>query len=319
MENEKKKEIDLIDAIESLFKNCWNLLKKCVSGVGWFFRLIYKRRIVVLSFLIFGIVLGLYLNRTKVYRGEVEMKINSHDSYFYKNLIDPLFKQCKYHDFNSISKDFGISRKEAEKIINVKSFYYIDYLSDGTPNEIDYKEKFDATDTTSIIMSDRIRVVVFCSDTAMFNNMIGYFENFFGNKRQIVKENMLRKRQLDERINAVSNEIYMLDSLRRNEYFKRKRDVQLSTDKMLLVEREMKLYHEDLLNLEFSKQKLIWERDVFEDGVSFSSNFEVNPHPVNSNLKIGLIFGLVFFLIGSIVAMIIEKRKSIVSYLNKGV
>lgn len=319
MENETKKEIDLIDALTNLGIGIWNMLKKCLKGIGWTLRLIYQEKFIILACMIIGAFLGVYLSRVKVYRAEVEMKINAHDSYFYKNMIDPLFNQCKYRDDNSIAKDFGITLNQAKKIANIQSFFYVDVLSDGTPDYIDYKGIYNASDTMDIIMPDRLRIVVDCQDTSMFSNMEDLFAYFFSQNPQIVKENNLRKRQLDEKIAATTNEIVMLDSLRKREYFVRKRDVQLSTDKMVVVEREMKLYHNEILALENQKQQLVWERDVFEDGVSFSSHFEPNPHPVNGSLKLAMIFTIVFLFIGVGVASLKVNRKRIVAFLQREV
>lgn len=318
MENEKK-EIDLIDALKSLFEWIWNVIKRAVSALGWMTRLIFHEKRLVLIFMVLGILFGFYVSRTKVYRGEVELRINAHDSYFYKNMIDPLYNQCKYRDMEAIAKHFGMSEKEASNIINVQSFYYVDVLSDGTPNYVDYEGIFNASDTTDMIMPDRLRIIVDCTDLSMFDKLEDSFNYFFSQNPQIVKENNLRKRHLNEKISAVEKEIDMLDSLRKREYFVRKRDVELSTDKMVVVEREIKLYHNEILSLENQKQQLVWDRDVFEDGVSFSSHFETNPHPINNWLKQIIFFGLIFSILGTIVAMLKVNRKNISEYLKRGV
>lgn len=317
MENETRKEIDLIDALRDLGIGIWNLIKKAVYGAGWVVRLIYQEKLIILPIVILGVCLGIFLNKEKVYRAEVELKFNCHDSYFYKNMIDPLYNQCKYRDINTIAADFGLDKKKAGEITNIQSFFYVDVLSDGTPDYIDYKGVFNSSDTMDIIMSDRLRLLVDCKDTSMFSKMEEMFLYFFSQNPQIVKENTLRRKQLDEKITATANEIMMLDSLRKREYFIRKRDVQLSTDKMVLVEREMKLYHNEILSLENLKQQLVWERDVFENGVSFSSRFDANPHPINGKIKIGIFFGFIFLIFGVGIALIKVNRKNILAFLRK--
>ncbi|MBO7635695.1 MAG: hypothetical protein J6S89_03860, partial [Paludibacteraceae bacterium] len=113
MENETRKEIDLIDALRDLGIGIWNLIKKAVYGAGWVVRLIYQEKLIILPIVILGVCLGIFLNKEKVYRAEVELKFNCHDSYFYKNMIDPLYNQCKYRDINTIAADFGLDKKKA--------------------------------------------------------------------------------------------------------------------------------------------------------------------------------------------------------------
>lgn len=314
---EVNKEIDLIDLLRSMCKGVWEIILKIFSFMGWLLRLAYQKKYIVLFFVLLGFGVGLFLSWNKVYRAEVEIKINNNSSYFYKNLIDPLFDQVRYGDYSKLSKHFDITEEEARKIVQVKSHFYIDYLSDGTPNEIDYNDAFDASDTIDMIMSDRLRLVVLSTDTSLFSKMDTMFSNFFNQNPLIIKENELKKRQLEDQINAISEEIVMLDSLRKKEYFHRKKDVQLSTDKMLLVEREVKLYHEELLALETHKQKLVWDRDVFDNGVSFTSKFEVNPHAVNGKIKNTVMGVALGFLLGIIFAFLYVKKDEIINYLKK--
>lgn len=318
-QSEVNKEIDLIDLLKEFGNGIWSLIAKFISFLGWMLRVGFQQKWIVTICVLLGIGLGLFLSWTKVYRGEAELIINNKTSYFFKNIIDPMFNQVKYEDYQRLSQYFGIPEEEARKIVQIKSHFYIDYLSDGTPNKIDYDDNFDASDTVDMIMPDRLRLVVLSTDTSLFSKMDDMFSYYFSKNPLIIKENDLKRKQLDSRIRALSEEIVVLDSLRRKEYFHRKKDVQLSTDKMLLVEREVKLYHEDLLNLEVSKQSLMWERDVFDNGVSFASKFEVNPHAVNGKLKhlvAGSVLGLV---LGLLLSALYVRRKNIVDYLNKEV
>jgi len=319
MENEKR-EIDLVDVIKDLLGSIKKLVTNIFSFLGWILRLIYHEKIIMIIFCLIGCIAGYYLSRTKIYRAEVELRFNAnHDAYFYKNMVDPLYNQCKYRDINSIANHFKLSEKEAANIVNIQSFYYVDVLIDGSPNYVDYNGTYNALDTSSAIMPDRLRLLVDCTDSTMFKKMEKSFTYFFSENPQIVKENELRRNQLNEKISATTNEIVMLDSLRKREYFVRKRDVELSTDKMVVVEREMKLYHNEILALENMKQQLVWDRDVFEDGVCFTNHFEYNPHPINNKLKMILIFGLIFLTLGFIVSVIKVKKDNVFTYLNKDV
>ncbi len=322
MENEKKEEskqeIDLIEAFAVFFKWLWGCVVKLGHCLGWLVRLAFHEKVIVSIFLLLGVGAGLFLSWNKIYRGEVELRFHSHDAYFYKNIIDPLFDQCKYRDYDKLAADFDFTKDEVRKLARIQAYYYIDVLSDGTPNRIDYDETFNPSDTLDKIMDDRLRLVVESMDRSLFNKMDKAFAHFFSQNPQIIKENDLRMKQLDERVIAISNEVFMLDSLRKKEYFQRKRDVQLSTDKMLLVEREVKLYHNELLALEAEKQNAIWDRNMFDNGVTFSSAFEVNPHAVNGKVKMSVIFGIIGLMAGLLVAGVKVRRKDIADYLKRG-
>ena len=316
-EKNSVQEINIIDLLQIIVKGIWTLIKNFGSCFGWLGRLAYQQKIIVGLCTLIGIGVGVYFSLHKVYRGEVEIKINLNDAYFYKNVIDPLYSQCRYRDYDKIAKDFGISIEEARKIASVKAYYYIDYLGDGTPNEINYNETFDGSDTTDVIMSDRLRLVVDCLDKDLLSRMDSCFNYFFSQNPQIVRENELSKAMLSERINAVSKEIAVLDSLRKKEYFQRKEHVNLSTDKMVLVEREIKLYHPEILALESERYSLIKLRNTFDNGVVFNSKFEINPRPLNRGLVVIPKFAIIGFVGGLFIAGLYCGRKKIYGYLNK--
>ncbi len=316
-EKNSVQEINIIDLLQIIVKGIWSLIKKIGSCFGWLGRLAYQQRIIVGLCTLIGVGVGVYFSLHKVYRGEVEIKINLNDAYFYKNVIDPLYSQCRYRDYDKIASDFGISVDEARKIASVKAYYYIDYLGDGTPNEINYKETFDGSDTTDVIMSDRLRLVVDCLDKDLLSRMDSCFNHFFSQNPQIVRENDLSKAMLNERINAVTKEIAVLDSLRRKEYFQRKEHVNLSTDKMVLVEREIKLYHPEILALESERYSLIKLRNTFDNGVVFNSRFEVNPRPLNRRLVVIPKYAVIGFIGGLFLAGLFYGRKRIYGYLKK--
>ena len=318
MENETRKEIDLLDVIKSAGRGIANACKKVGHFLGWLMRLAFQEKWIVGGFLLAGILAGAFLSKNRVYRAEAEIRINLHDVYYYKNLIDPMYNQCRYHDWEQIGSDLQLTPDEAKCITNVQTFFYIDDLIDGTPNGIDYDNKFNPKDTLSAIMSDRLRLVVDATDTTLFSKLDTCFKYFLLQNLQVVKENQLRKKQLDERIRAIEDEKFLLDSLRKKEYFKSKESVQLSTDKMVLVERERKLYHNEVLALENQRQELIWERDVCPDGILFTSKFEINPHPRNFWLKQCFIFGCLFLFLGLAIAALKIKREDIKTYLKKG-
>ena len=317
--NEKNsvQEINIIDLLQIIVKGIWSFIKKIGELFGWIGRLAYQQKLIVGLCTLVGVGVGIFFSMHKVYRGEVEMKINMNDAYFYKNVIDPLYNQCRYRDYEKIAKDFGISVDEAQKIASIKAYYYIDYLGDGTPNEVNYDETFDGSDTTDVIMSDRLRLVVDCLDRDLLSRMDTCFDYFFSQNPQIVRDNELSKAMLNDRINTVTKEIMVLDSLRKREYFQRKEHVNLSTDKMVLVEREIKLYHPEILALESEKYSLIKTKNTFDNGVVFNSKFEINPRPINRKTAVIPKFAIIGFIGGIFIAGLLYNRKRIFGYLNK--
>lgn len=81
----------------------------------------------------------------------------------------------------------------------------------------------------------------------------------------------------------------------------------------------MKLYHNDLLELEKTKQDLVWERNIYDICVSFENDFEVNPRAVNRWTKTYPKYLFLGLLLSILLACLYENKESIKNYLNKEV
>lgn len=320
MDNGENTELDLLDVLKSIgvgIKNCGIYV---VKGAGWLLRLIYQCKYICLFFIILFCALCYWANRNKIYRAESDLKVSAFPVYTVKNLLDPLHFQTVFADSIALSQKFGLPIDEVSKIINLESFYYVDVSCDGTPDFVDFENTCDVKDTTMQIYPGKLRVRIECTDTSLFPLLSDAIINAISNSNQVKKEVALRISQLDENIQAVDYEIMLLDSLRKKEYFERGKDVKLSLDKtVMLNEREMKLYHADMLNLGKVRQELAWERNIYNQGFVFENEFQVNPQPINRWTKTYPKFFLVGLLFGILVSIVYTYRKSISSFFNKEV
>lgn len=318
MDNKENKELDLLDVLNSIgvgLKNCglWVL-----KGIEWLLRLVYRCKFICLFFIILFGFLCYWQNRTKIYRGESDLKVSAFPAYTIKNLLEPLHLQCVYADSSLVASKLGLTVDEASKITNIEAFDYVDMFCDGTPDYVDFDQTWNATDTTMALFPGKLRVRIECIDTALFPKLSDAIINAISNSTQVKKEVALRISQLDEKIEAVDYEIMLLDSLRKKEYFERGKDVKLNLDKtVMLNEREMKLYHGDMLNLGKIRQELTWERNIYNQGLVFENNFEVNPLPINRWTKTYPKFIMIGLFFGILTSIIYTYRKSISSFFNK--
>lgn len=320
MDDKENKELDLLDVLKSIGLAIKNGALRVVKALGWICRLVYKYKFLALGCMVVMALVCTYENRTKVYRGEADMKLISFPSYFVKNLLDPVHSQCVYSDSVSVAKKLGLTAHEASKICAIKSYYYVDMQNDGTPDFVDYDDKYDMNDTTMSILPWKIRISVETTDTSVMPKLADAFVYAITNNNQVKKENALRIAHLDEKIAMIDHEILLLDSLRRKEYFERKKDVMFSMDKtVMLNERDMKLYHNDLLELEKTRQDLAWERNIYEICVSFENDFEVNPRPINRWSRTYPKYLLLGLLASIVIALFLESRESIQKFLNQEV
>ena len=320
MEEQEKKELDLFDILRIFFKNIRIALCMILNLLTWFLRFLFQTKWILLGAIVCGVLFSLFWSRPDnlFYKGETEMRFTIYDAYFYKNQINLLNSYCEDENRTSLSNALQITMAEAYNLLSINSCFIIDLRSDGTPDEVDYANQYDAKkDTVNSRMDDRLVLVVLSKDTAIYSNLLGKIKTFLENNSIVSAENAIRLRHIDEKIVALDNEIYLLDSLRRKEYFKKESDTQAKLDQtILLSEKERRLYHDDILGLEGAKQGLRWEKEIRHDGVRLLAPFKIDPKPVNRLTKSLLRFTPPFLLLGFFVALAWRFRKEVYKFLS---
>ncbi len=318
MDNKENQDLDLLDVLKNIGNAIVRFFSFLLTTLGWIIRLIFQYKYVCIVITALFVALGLYLNKERVYRGETDLKLNSYSSYFVKDILDPLHLQSVNCDSTNIASKLNLSFHDAKAITDIQSFYYIDIQNNGNPDYVDYIGNFDATDTTNSLLTWRLRIRVEAKDTAIFPKMTEALSYLLTNNEQMKRENELRTVQLDDRIAFVDREIQLLDSLRKKEYFQKEKDISVSMDKTILLnEREMKLFHTDILDLNRIKQELEWERIFYSQGFVFENEFNYDPRPLNRKSKTipSFFFAGLFFSI--IVCAGWKFKQKIGNYLNR--
>lgn len=320
MDNKENQELDLLDVLRIIGNAIASFFVNLLHACGWFVRLVFQHKYVYIACVVLFVLLGAYLNRTKVYRAETDLKITSYPAYYMMDILEPLHSQSASLDSMALSRELNLSLEDVKKITDISCFYYIDLHNDGIPDYVDYEGKYDVNDTTMSILSWRIRIRVDAKDTSISQKMADALLYMLTNNEQIKRENELRASQMDERISFVEREIQLLDSLRRREYFQKKRELSVAMDKaVLLNEREMKLFHSDLLDLDKVKNDLVWERTFYAQGLLFENDFYFDPRPINGKLRTLPKFALLGFFFGVLLSCGWKFRERISNYLNRQV
>jgi hypothetical protein len=320
MEDQEKKEIDLLDIFRVFFKYIRLFFCKIIDILVWLLRFMFKEKWILIVAVLLGIGYSFYISRPSnlVYQGKVEMRFNMFDAYFYKDMINRLTAYCVGEDPESLAQVLDISLDEAAAIASVNSYFYIDILSNGTPDKVDYAGSFKDSDTINSRMADRLMLVILSKDISLFPKYLSRMDSFLTNNPVIQKENIVRLKHIDESVSAIDNEIAMLDSLRKIEYFKKNTETRNTVgNTLLLSEKERKLYHNDVLSLENSKQRLQWEKEVNNSNIRFLNSFEIEPKPVNRITRTLIRYVPISFILGFFFALGWRYKKSIYDFLTE--
>ena len=85
MEEQEKKELDLIDIIRIVFKYIRKIAIKIGDFFVWLLRFLFQTKWIWSAVIICGVLYAFYVSRESnlKYRGEVEMRFNVYYAYFY--------------------------------------------------------------------------------------------------------------------------------------------------------------------------------------------------------------------------------------------
>ncbi|MCQ2217461.1 MAG: hypothetical protein MJZ33_03120 [Paludibacteraceae bacterium] len=320
MENLDKNEVDLMDILKISLMYIVSFFKLLMRFGTWILRFIYQQKIIIGAFMLLGLSYALYESRkgNLKHKASIEMTINMHDAYFFNSLVNTLDMYCQNEDKSLIGQSLNLTSDEAKDLLSIKSYYIIDEMVDGTPDKVDYDNRYNAMDTTCARMKDRLIIEAIVKENLpLFDKLPEALHYYFSNNPTLKAENEMRMKQIEENIYSISNEIIMLDSLRKLEYFKLPKNTNYGADKtVILNEKEKKLYHEDMLKLESRIYDLQWMKEINNKCVNFVSGFSLYPKAVNRVTQSVIKYvGMAFFL-GLIISLILFSRKDVKEFLE---
>ncbi len=322
MENNNE-EMDLISLMRWMFGGVKNFFKGCLNACGSMLKLCYRNKLIILVFLLLGIGVGLYMSFPKVYRGECILKAPS--SHLVKSMVNE-FDGTKYNNgSNKAISKLNLSPELAAKISLIRPYSVI--TSKDDPNEIKkiaYKDKdLVVTDTLLKVSGSRICLQFLMKSDSDFVTLQNSIISYLNKVPEIEAYNSRQAQYLNSLLQSIDNELSKLDSLSKVDYFgkdsKRTR-MQLSVDTVgvTLGEKDKKLYHNDIFELQSKRDSVTNEIQTMQNGsVSVVTPMLVKKYPYNFWLKEIIIFGGLFFVFGIFVAAFWENRKKIKQYLEE--
>lgn len=313
---DNEKDIDLVQIfikVGDFFGRIWSSLGNLVAFV---IRFSYRKRLYFLGALLASVAFTAWWARPshRVYQMETEVRINMLDAFFFNDQINRLDLLCQNGDYLSLSHQLGLSPAACERFKRTESFFIVDKLCDGTPDEVCYG-KYKA-DTTQRQMDDRLLIRLSVSDTSNFSQLRAAMLYFFDSNPVISKMNVERLAQINGRINSIGREVSILDSLRYKEYFKEKEPQMHLDGSMIVSEKDKRLYHSDILSLKKDEDDNVYEKTVNGDCVNFVSDFFLVK--VDNGYVQTFIYSLIgFFILTFFIALFVDRRQQMKAWLEK--
>jgi hypothetical protein len=208
----------------------------------------------------------------------------------------------------------AFDNESVKKIKDIKATYLLDLNKDGKWDVVEETEQDVVTDT--VILNRRsygnfcIQLQVY--DTTILQTLSTRLFEYMGSNKRVKEMNKIRIQQQKELLPAIKKEFTDLDSLKNVEYFTQNKAVREKEGSLLIWnEKEVKLYHKDLLDLYQKKQAVERDLYLYPDPFEIIQDFSAPRTAENSLINILFRIEKISLLVGFIIILLYDQRRRI--------
>jgi hypothetical protein len=295
-------EIDLFEFSNRIGKSLKNIFFWSIDTLKKFSILIVRKTIWILTFMIIGFLVCYFLfYKTDNYLSAgITIRSNAVNSSFIVNLIN--------------SGDFlETSSLDIKKIKSISAFYGIDYNHDKITDIIDYNNTFNPKDTTQKRLPDILYVKINFFDQSILKSVADNLFKFISSNKYIIDNNNIRIQQSKNLIEEYKKEIQLLDSIEKTQFSQSTKQQRFGSNQTIILnEKDIKLYHREIISLFKLKQVLEKDLILYSDPITIIQDSNQKPTLITTSNwsslnKVILLFGI----IGFIVSLLWQNRGSI--------
>ena len=317
--------MNLYDVLREFFCAIGLGIKACVNFVGSLLRLTYRQWWVVLCVILLALVAANFYARreNRIYKVEALVWLNGPTV----EQTEQVFKGLSYampaglSETQNLSAQLGLNGRQLRGVTKLETFPVIDCKHDSVADFVDYRHKVSRTDTLNVHMPNRL-CISFRTKNPAAADTVGNAIIAFLNSNEKMQVAFEKKRALLDREAAFARgHIEKLDSLTTAFYFEQGVGPQMQANRwesgFVAGKREIKFFT-GVIYGEFKTLDRINTQQTFCTApVVTEDGFKINPNAINGRIKMscyGLLFG---WLLGCLIAALIEQRKTIASWLKK--
>ena len=224
MENNKTREIDLIELFSSIGKSIGNFFVNIYNAFWWMVAFCLKRYIWIIAFIVLGLIIGIIdvSKGDSGYKSSAIIRTNALRSMEMKEYFDEInnyFPAKNHQSFDIVKEKFNLDSTSAKEISSIKAHFFIDFNADGTLDAVDLNDNHSRKDTINVIDSLHLYIESTVTNPLTFTRIAKSLEYYVNNIPFLVEKNKNRLEILNDHYNLVSTEIHYLDSLQKSSYF----------------------------------------------------------------------------------------------------
>ena len=318
----EQREMNLFDLCHAIARGIGKGIKWLVWRLGDMLRLSFRQWWIVLIVVALCLAAALYYSRegNRSYKVDVVANLNGITNNMVRAEFERLNKAFYLTEQQNLATMLNIDGELANGTCRFETFDVIDLLADTTIDMVDYDRSAPMMDTLYVHVPNMV-AMRFCTkhpnrvpelENAILNylNTRPYFQSLYATYYQGLEREARFHRDQVEKLDSLTSVFYFSQNNREQVQMK------VWESGMVLGRREMALFLEDVY-VEMRESEYVNARlAVATAPVVLQSHFVINPHAVNGPLRMSAIAIVVGWLLGLVVAALIENRKRILAWLQ---
>lgn len=312
--------MNLFDLCCALFRaigrGCVWLGKRC----GEMLRLTYRKWWIVFPFIVAGIVLGVYHARPskQIYKVNAVATLNGVSREVVRTEFTALGNLNKKSEQQNLAAMLKITPEQAKAITQFKAFDVIDCMKDGIPDYVDYSDRATRRDTMYTHMEYLLALQFQTSDMECVPVVEEAIVRHLNSRPYLQQEYAYYRANIERESRFHHDQIEKLDSMTTLFYYTQApQQLQLSNNSFVMGRREIKTSLPEIYREFTMKEKADRRLAVCTAPVVLQSHFLAEAAAVNSLPKCVVIALLIGWIIGLVIAAVVEKRRQIVDWLRR--
>ena len=316
------KEMNLLDLCAAMFGGIGKGVVWVISQLGKMLRLTFRQWWVVLITLVLCVTAALYYARpsNRIYKVNAIAKLNGVTNEMVRAEYQKLAMANPQFESQSLSNLLGVDADMACTNFRFEAFDVIDLLDDRTIDAIDYKGKFTKMDTLVVHVPNMLalrfrtkspnRVPEMQEAILNYLNSLPHFQALYAcYQSNIEREARFHHDQLEKLDSLTSLFCYSYSGADQLQFDGKQKG-------LVLGRREIKLFLEEIYAEMDEKEYADANLAMCIAPVVLQSDFTIEPCAINGSLRMAMVGILGGWLLGVLIAALIEYRKYIATWLK---
>ena len=314
--------------------NFYDLCRAIASGIGKLFkalgrllarmvRITFRKWWIVLIITVLCVAAALYYSRpdNRRYKVNAVVTLNGVPKDIIANEFNGLNNANYLFEGQTLSNILGVPPEVTWTLSRFKTFDVIDCLGDSVVDFIDYKGKVTRMDTNYVHMPYRLALQFCTSHPENVPAVEQALLQYLNSRPYIQKLYTTHLTDMQRRARFNHDQLEKLDSLTSVFYFSNNNlpQVELSAwqSGMILGSREIELFLDDIYNHIIVTEDIDQQLALCTAPVVPQSHFMASPRAVNGPLKCSCIAIILGWILGVLLADIVENRRNILTWLKQ--